>query len=330
MADARIKAEQYRHLIAQGGDPRDEKRGAVTLAKRQGKSFEEVADLYIEQYAKPNKASWRDDQSHLKRARTKWRNLPISAISDDHVAELLDEIAVEAPVSANRTQSILHTLFRWAKEPGRKFVTVNPLADMKRRTKETPKDRVLNDQEIKKLWHTLDTHQPRSVGLVLKTILLTAARPGMVTGMLADELHDIDGENPEWHLSASRMKNDKPFILPLSPQAVAIIKEARPGPDEPVIFASPQHKRASLARQTLSRAAVALVKQLGMEKWTPHDLRRTAATLARRHGVPRNHVRALLAHTEGDVTSIYDQYDMLPEKRSAVMTLGSVIDAIIA
>ena len=48
------------------------------------------------------------------------------------------------------------------------------------------------------------------------------------------------------------MKNDKPFILPLSPQAVAIIKEARPGPDEPVIFPSPQHKRASLARQTLS------------------------------------------------------------------------------
>lgn len=118
LADARIKVEQYRHLLAQGGDPRDEKRGAVTLAKRQGKTFEEVADLYLEQYAKPKKASWRDDQSHLKRPRTKWRNLPISAITDDHVAELLDEIAIEAPVSANRTQSILHTLFRWAKEPG--------------------------------------------------------------------------------------------------------------------------------------------------------------------------------------------------------------------
>ena len=72
----------------------------------------------MEQYAKPNKASWQDDLSHLKRPRAKWRNLPISAITDDHVAELLDEIVVEAPVSANRTQSILHTLFRWAKEPG--------------------------------------------------------------------------------------------------------------------------------------------------------------------------------------------------------------------
>jgi integrase len=332
LADARITVEQYRHLIAQGGDPRDEKRGAVTLAKRQGKTFEEVAELYLEQYAKPKKASWRDDQSHLKRPRTKWRNLPISAITDDHVAKLLDEIAVAAPVSANRTQSILHTLFRWAKEPGRKYVTVNPVADMPRRAKETPKDRVLADHEIKKLWHTLDT-QPLptpSIALVLKMILLTAARPGMVAGMVADELHDIDGTAPEWHLPASRMKNGKPFILPLSPQAVAIIKKARPGPNEPVIFPSPFHKRASLARQTLSRAAVAIVAQLGMVKWTPHDLRRTAATLARRHGVPRDYVRALLAHTEGDVTAVYDQYDMLSEKRSAVGVIGNAIDAIVA
>jgi hypothetical protein len=44
--------------------------------------------------------------------------------------------------------------------------------------------------------------------------------------------------------------------------------------------------------------------------------------------VPRDHVRAILAHTEGDVTSIYDQYDMLAEKRAAVIKLGSAIDAI--
>jgi len=329
LADARMKAEQYRHLIAQGGDPRDEKRDAVTSAKRQGKTFDEVAELYMEQYAKPNKASWQDDQSHLKRPRAKWRNLAISAITDDHVAELLDEIVVEAPVSANRTQSILHTLFRWAKEPGRKYVTINPLADMKRRAKETPKDRVLSDDEIRTLWHALDIEPVNpSIALMLKMILLTAARPGMVAGMLRDELHGLDGAAPEWHLPASRMKNGKPFILPLSPQAVAIIKQAQPEPAEPVIFPSPHHNRAPMARQSLSRAAVVLVDQLGMAKWTPQDLRRTAATLARRHGVPRDHVRALLAHTEGDVTAIYDRFDMLPEKRRAVTTLGSAIDAI--
>ena len=49
-----------------------------------------------------------------------------------------------------------------------------------------------------------------------------------------------------------------------------------------------------------------------------HDLRRTAATLARRLVFPAI-VRALLAHTEKDVTAIYDRYEMLPEKRNAVL-----------
>jgi integrase len=248
LAKARSIVEGHRRSIAEGGDPRDEKHAAVTEAKAQGKTFDEVAELFLEQYSKPNKASWRDDQSLLRRPRAKWKRIPISAVTDDHVAKLLDEIAPEAPVSANRTQSVLHTLFRWAKEPGRKYVTANPVADMPRRARETPKDRVLTDDEIMKLWRALDAEPHRTITVALKTILLTAARPGMVAGMVADELHDLDGETPEWHLPASRMKNGKPFIVPLSPQAVAIIKEARPGPDEPVIFPSPFHVRASIAR----------------------------------------------------------------------------------
>jgi integrase len=332
LADARIKAERYRHMIADGGDPRDEKREALAKGRAQGKTFDEVAGLYLEQYAKPNKTSWRNDQSYLRRPRAKWRKLPISVITDDHVAKLLDEIAAEAPVSANRTQSVIHTLFRWAREPGRKYVTINPVADMQRRGKESPKERVLDDKEIKKVWRALDNDKTpidRSMALALKLILLTAARPGMVAGMIADELHDLDGKNPEWHLPASRMKNGKPFIVPLSPQAVAVIKEARPGPDEPVIFPSRFHRRASIARHSLSQAVIELIDQLGTAKWTPHDLRRTAATLARRHGVPRDHVGALLAHTKGDVTAVYDQYDMLKEKREAVRALAAAIGKIV-
>jgi integrase len=328
LAKARSIVEGHRRSIAEGGDPRDEKQAAVTTAKARGKTFDDVAEMYMEQYAKPNKASWRDDQSLLLRPRAAWRRLPISTVTDDHVAKLLDEIAIEAPVSANRTQSLLHKLFKWAKEPGRKYVSANPLTDMPRRARETPKDRVLTDDEIRKLWRALDTEPRRSIALCLQLILLTAARPGMVSGMIRDELHDLDGEIPEWHLPAHRMKNRKPFIVPLSPQAVAIIKQAQPDPHEPVIFHSRVHKRASIERQALSQAVIELTDKIGIPKFTPHDLRRTAATVARKHGVPRDHVKALLAHTEGDVTAIYDQYNMLPEKRAAVMKLGELVRAI--
>ena len=102
------------------------------------------------------KSSWKNDKAYLKKPHAKWKRRIAAEITDDDVAELLEEIGTPAPVSANRTQSILHTLFSWAKEPGRKHVPTNPVADMRRRYRETPRERVLTDDEIKTLWWGLD------------------------------------------------------------------------------------------------------------------------------------------------------------------------------
>jgi integrase len=333
LGKARSLVESHRRSIAEGGDPRDQKRVEMVQAIGEGLTFDQVANEYLEKYAKPHKLSWRNDESYLRRARSRWRKMTIGAITDDHVAALLDDIAAEAPVSANRTQSILHRLFGWAKEPGRKYVTINPVADMRRRTKEKPKERVLADAEIKTLWRGLDDSKlpaERSVALALKLILVTAARPGMVSGMTREELQGLDGKKPEWHLPGSRMKNGKPFIVPLSKEAVAIIKEAMSDKDQAVVFRSRFHHRASIARHTLSQSLLDIIRHLGTKKFTPHDLRRTAATVARSNGVPRDHVKALLAHIEGDVTAVYDQYDMLDEKRAAVTVLGRAISKLAA
>jgi hypothetical protein len=50
--------------------------------------------------------------------------------------------------------------------------------------------------------------------------------------------------------------------------------------------------------------------------------------VARRNGVPRDDVTALLAHTKSDVTRVYDVYDMLDEKRAAVSALGKAVSRI--
>jgi integrase len=336
LASARTIADQHRKSLTEGRDPRDEKKAevakAAAKAEGEGRTFDSVAEEYLDKYAKPNKSSWRNDESYLRRPRARWGKMPISAITDDHAAALLDDIAADAPVSANRTQSVLHKLFGWAKEPGRKYVTVNPLADLSRRTKEKPKERVLDDAEIRKLWRGLDDPKlpaERSVALALKLILVTAARPGMVAGMTREELRGLDSKTPEWHLAGSRMKNGRPFIVPLYKEAVAIIKEAMPDKDQTVAFRSRFHHRASIARHSLSQSLLDIIDYLGMKKFTPHDLRRTAATVARSNGIPRDSVKALLAHIEGDVTAVYDQYDMLDEKRAAVNVLGKALSRIV-
>ena len=68
---------------------------------------------------------------------------------------------------------------------------------------------------------------------------------------------------------------------------------------------------------------------LGIAHFTPHDLRRTAATISRRAGAPRDGVDALLNHTKDDVTAIYDRYDMLAEKRQVSEILEREIKKII-
>ena len=89
----------------------------------------------------------------------------------------------------------------------------------------------------------------------------------------------------------------------------------------------PKAIRRSALSQALndkpSEKRVGVRSFLGLEHFTPHDLRRTAATIARRGGAPRTDVKAVLDHVDGDVTAVYDKYDMLPEKRAVANILAA-------
>jgi hypothetical protein len=60
-------------------------------------------------------------------------------------------------------------------------------------------------------------------------------------------------------------------------------------------------------------------------KFTPHDLWRTAATLAQSLRVPRDYVKALLNHKDADVTAIYARWHMFDEKREAVTAIEAAV-----
>ncbi|RTE92810.1 integrase family protein [Bradyrhizobium sp. LVM 105] len=357
---ARTQAKILLGNIANGTDPAAEKR--ANRPKRDRLTFDELAQLYLDQYAKVRKSSWKNDEGYLKKPRTKWKRRIASEITDDDVAELLEEIGTTAPVGANRTQSILHTLFSWAKEPGRKHVPVNPVADMRRRYQEAPRERVLTDQEIKTLWWGLeDPGLPagRSIALALRFILATMLRPGQSAGLLIPELVGLNGEDPQYHIPKHRVKKRREVIVPLNALAVACVREAIARDDQGAVFSSwstapgpAANEEANncqsepgpllpITRDALSAALngrpakgkrparQGIREHLGLAHFTPHDLRRTAATIARRGGSKREDVKALLDHLEGDVTATYDKYDMLPEKRRVAIILETELRNII-
>jgi integrase len=246
-----------------------------------------------------------------------WNDRPAASIIDDDAAAMLHDIADRRAKKsmANQTKHIVHAMFKWAKQPGRKFVTVNPFADLPAPGGAIVKrDRFLSTAEIRQVWRALDQPERFKVSqddaTALRLILTTAARPGMVAGMTGAELRDVRGPSehgPHWSLPAERMKAGSAFITPLSGLALELLR--------PHLKADPDVRMFDLRPDDLHEAAKRIVTGLTMERWTPHDLRRTAATILDQSGYSLEQIGALLAHTRKGVTAVYARWDKFDLRR---------------
>ena len=336
LADARERAARHRVSVADGGDPQREMKARKSAADSI-LTFDALADRYVEEYAKVTKTSWQNDQGYLRRPREAWGKRAAASITRRDAIILLDSIKKTAPISANRTQTVLVTLFNWAVEDA--ILELNPIAGLKKRAKEVAKDRVLTDRELRVVWQALD--RTAGVGLdvaeALKFLLLTGQRPGEVAGVVQAELHELDQSGEaRWEIPAERMKGRRLHVVPLPSSALKVLQAAierrKLDGDGRRVFASRFVSRDNLARHSLSQGLKRLiaglepgdedaeaVASLQENPPTPHDFRRTVGTGLARLKVPREDRKAVLAHIEDDVHARhYDRYARLDEKRAAL------------
>lgn len=105
-------------------------------------------------------------------------------------------------------------------------------------------------------------------------------------------------------------------MVPLGPGALRLI-EAQRGQHAEFVF--PAHRRdGPFGADVLANTARGVRTRLGMSAWTPHDLRRTVATGLARLGVDEFVIQRVLGHAYSSVTSIYNRYAYLKEKRAAL------------
>ena len=351
---ARAAAERIRESVRGGADPQQQSRDdrdALRAAPAE-LTFDALADLYIERYAKRQKASWKNDEGYLRaKARPAWGKRVAASISSQDVARLLFEVVEAAPVSANRLRSVLVKLFGWAADSA--LLPANPMLGVKKPHREGKgKTRTLSDPEIRVLWRAIDKAEA-APGIVaaLKSLLLLGQRPGEVAGMAVSELHHIaDKRSAHWELPAGRMKARRIHVVPLPSLARGIVaaeierqRKAEPQAKPEFVFASKFAERARLARHSLSQALSRIIEDLDdggddaetvaslkANRPTPHDLRRTLATGLSRLGIPRDDRLAVLAHSYGDVHEVYDQYERLPQKRAALEAWETHLSKVIA
>ncbi|MEJ1966503.1 MAG: tyrosine-type recombinase/integrase [Gammaproteobacteria bacterium] len=240
---------------------------------------------------------------------------------------LLDEIVDRgAPVVANRIYALLKQLFEFG--AAKDLIPASPMAGIEAPGgEESSRKRKLTPDEIRTVWtklHTAKMAEPTQ--LALKLLLVTAQRRAEVT--FAEWTHfDLNGK--QWTIPVELQKTEgatkepsEPHIVPLSSLAIDVLEKLRAltGGKRWLLPSQYSVKRgdAPYSERALSRAVRDNEEHFGIPHWTPHDLRRTAASAMTMLGVPRLHVEKVLNHATDDIAEVYDRHDYLAEKRNAL------------
>jgi integrase len=205
------------------------------------------------------------------------------------------------------------------------IVTVSPIAGVKPPAVEASRDRVLSDDELKRLWQAaLKMGFP--FGPLVQLLILTGQRRGEVAGM---EWAELDLEKGLWTLPRERTKNDRRHEVPLSEQAIDLIQQLPRISD----------------RYAFSINGTAPINSFGKNKdhldellpdmpaWVLHDIRRSVASGMAKLGINLPVIEKILNHVSGSfagIVGIYQRHDFADEKRNALDTWGSHIAELVA
>jgi integrase len=198
---------------------------------------------------------------------------------------------------------------------------------------ETARDRVLSAVELRYIWPALDG-LGYPFGPCMKLTLLTAQRRDEVAGMCWSE---IDEEAEVWTIPANRNKARRVHVVPLSKEALEVIKELKAlrRKDVDHIFTTTGKTAVSgfsRAKRLLDEAITKArkKKELGpLSRWTIHDLRRTAATEMSKLKISRLVVGRVLNHKDSGITGIYDRNEFLAEKQAALAQWANYLLSIV-
>lgn len=330
LAEARAAATDALDKIDRGKNPAIEKQATKAAKLEAQLSDRDKIKSLIDQYAKRHLASLKSGdvvKRELDRFVVKeWGERDIHDITKRDVIDLLDGIADSGRVvTANRVRAYLNKFLNWAVE--RDILPMSPAMGVKPAAKETSRDRVLTDDEIRWFWAACEA-AGFPWGPLGKVLLLTGQRLNE-----AAQISDSEISGDLWHLSSHRTKNGRAHDVPLSEAALDVLAGVDRVTDEkgrvPYVFTTTGNSpvsgfykaRATLAEVMVQIAAKERGEAVDIPRWTFHDLRRTAATGMARLGIPVRVTEAVLNHvsgTGGGIVAVYQRHDYADEKRQAL------------
>ncbi|NHO55434.1 tyrosine-type recombinase/integrase, partial [Acetobacter estunensis] len=217
----------------------------------------------------------------------------------------------------------------------RNLVPTNPFTSVTMEGRDTSRDRVLTDDELRELW-TAASRLAYPFGPFIQLLTLTLQRRDEVAGMKWAEL---DPEMAHWTIPAERAKNGRAHIVHLSEPARQILtklpRQMDPESNGPSPFVFTSNGRTPISgfsktktklEELMTKAARSLRKNassLATTDWRLHDLRRTGVTVMARLGIGHHVADRVLNHVQGaikGVAAVYQRHEFLTERAAALDT----------
>jgi integrase len=324
---AREKRDEARTLLADGIDPsaqRQERRNALL------ETFEGVAEEWLELQSKslaPETISILG--SRLKSALYPYLgSKPVAAITAQEVLGTLRRIEARGRhETAHRVRALAGRVLRYAVATGRaQHDVAADLKDALAPVKSKNFASVTDPKRVGELMRAIHGYSGQPVtALALKLAPLVFVRPGELR---AAEWSEFDLPNAEWRIPGARMKMGEPHIVPLSRQALTILRELQPlGRGGRYLFPSLRTRDRPMSDNTINAA----LRRLGYtsEEQTGHGFRSMASTLLNEQGFPPDVIELQLAHMERNkVRAAYNKAQRLPERRKMMQAWADYLDGL--
>jgi integrase len=320
---ARAKRTELRADLESGKDPSAERRAERASSAN---TFETIAREWL---AKQSFAP-----ATLEKARWTFEDLlfpfigsrPIAALTAPELLEVFRRIERRGKhETAHRTKQRVGQVVRYAIATGR--AVRDPTGDLRGALapiKVTNRAAITDPREVGQLMRAIDGYAGHPVvEAALKLAPLVFVRPGELRGA---EWGEIDVAKAEWRIAAHRMKMREQHLVPLSRQAVAVLRELEPITGRVrYAFPSPRSSERPLSENALTAA----LRRMGYtgEQMTWHGFRAMASTLLNERGFAPDVIELQLAHRErNEVRAAYNRAQRLDERRAMMQRWADYLD----
>ena len=329
LAQAREARDDARKVLKAGTDPDQLRREAKAAnVADQANTFEAVARLWWEH--------WRDGKSprHADYAIRRLESdvfpalgaMPISTITAKHLTRMAKTVQDRGAIDlAHRVLQMSGQVMRYA--VAHDLIERNPATDVK--PSDTLKSRRkenyarLGEKELPELLRKIEAYQGGPyTRLAMQLMALTFVR---TTELIAARWAEFDLEAAEWRIPPERMKMKTPHIVPLSPQAVEVVKVLHTlSGGRVLLFPGERDHDKPMSNNTILKA----LERMGYKgRMTGHGFRGVASTILHEQGYAHHAIELQLAHQErNEVSAAYNHALYLKERRAMMCDWADHLD----